>query len=123
MSTDAGSPVVAAPKLNFWQQLEAAFLKWEHPEAKAGLAAIATALAADKAALIAEAATSGQSAGVFLEAKVQSLIEASPAGPLVGFVMSFFTPFIAKEIGYGVSDIGEGIDKVVAFLTLEEQYV
>jgi hypothetical protein len=125
MTTEAaGSPVVPAPKLNFWQQLEAAFLRWEHPEAKAALSAIATAIAADKTALVAAAATSGMSAGAFLEAKVQTLINSSPAvGPFAGFIMSFFSPFLAQEIGYGVTDVGIAIDKIVAFLTLEEQYV
>jgi hypothetical protein len=108
--------------VNIFQKIEAWVETLLKPEGKVALAAGAEYLTTNKAKLVSEGATSGQTAEVFLENTAVAFITkenptaAEMAQPLIH-------AFLIKELGFGENDLGTLIDKLAAFLVTEEQYV
>lgn len=110
--------------MGIFQDIEAFFLNELKAIAKTEVLAIANTLTTNKAALVAEAAASGQTAVAFVTSKLNGLVIKSP---FLQFVAATFTPALEAELtaleGQGSTEVGPLIDEVVVWLNKEASYL
>ena len=100
------------------------FLNLMKPLVNTELSAIANTITTNKAVIEAEAATSGQSAVVYVTAKLNALVAKNP---FLSLVATTFEPALEAYLDgletSGIDQVSPLIDSIVAWITKEEAVI